>query len=78
MTEDKQVFTNAMKTAFLDLRYSGGASDYVSGIKFGVCLGYAAAFEYEVLHRLGILAKNAANYAREDWKKDLAAKRGDV
>lgn len=68
MTEQPEIIIGAMKTALHDLRHSGGSSDYVSGIKFGVCLGYAAAFEYDVMKRLHTLAKNAADYARRDWR----------
>jgi hypothetical protein len=69
MTEQPEIIIGAMKTALHDLRHSGGSSDYVSGIKYGVCLGYAAAFEYDVMKRLHTLAKNAADYARKDWKE---------
>ena len=68
MTEQPEIIIGAMKTALHDLRHSGGPSDYVSGIKYGVCLGYAAAFEYGVMKRLHTLAKNAADYACQDWR----------
>lgn len=72
MTEQDDVIIGAMKAAFFRLRNSCQDTDYEKGIKYGVCLGYAGAFDFSVMARLHLLAQNAATYAQKDALKEVA------